>query len=351
MSLHLLQNFVKDFNPKLEESISNHLSLYPHPVVTDILSQVVPISSGGKRVRPYLTYLMDDSANQDINHPIYESIELIHLFALVHDDIMDECDTRRGELTVHAKARSSYGEQRPNKQKLISDSIAILAGDMIFSLSEERFNKSLASQAELANFQKAHQLFCELKQQVIYGQLLDLHLTSQSTATEQEVYDKTFYKTASYTIVKPMQIGCALAGRHNLLDFCHEFGQALGVGFQIQDDYINLAISEDITGKPQYSDVSEGQKTFFTTYLQDHADQSYLEYYQSLLDKKDLSKEEQDNLKNILSKSGALQAGKEEYEKLFDEAQMILEKNKSSLTDESYKGLHELVEYLKFRKK
>ncbi len=351
MSLPILSSFIHKFNPEYLREISSNLELYKHPDISKTLQQIVPIAEGGKRVRPYLTFLMDSSENESNHQPFYQAIELIHLFALIHDDIMDECDNRRGEPTIHCHSRQFYPNLPTAKNSRITESIAILAGDLVFSLAEKSFVNGIKKSTQKENALKAYEYFCMLKEEVIYGQLLDLHLSAQKEASHQEVYDKTFYKTASYTVIKPLQIGCILAGRDDLLDFCHEFGESLGVAFQIQDDYINLTVPEEITGKPQYSDVLEGQKTFFTVYLQGHEEKSHWEYYQSLLSNKELNKDQSTNLKSILTSSNALQAGLEEFTKLYSKAEDILESNKSNLSQDSYQGLKELVEYLKTRRK
>lgn len=349
MSLSSLKQFIQDFNPSLDETLAQHVKLYPHPQIQKAISQILPISRGGKRVRPYLVSLMDLEKNRVLHQPIYESLELIHLFALVHDDIMDECDMRRSEETIHSFARSLYPNLDDSKQSRITESIAILVGDIIFSLAEKQFISVFQKTKVTQILSKAYQYFCQLKEQVIYGQLLDLHLTSELTTTPGEVYDKTFYKTASYTVIKPMQIGAILSGRDDLLQFCHDFGEALGVAFQIQDDYLNLTQSEEVTGKPQFSDVLESQKTFFTVYLQEHSDQSYWQFYQSFHSHNKLTKAEQSSLFESLKASQALQVGREEYKKLFQKAEKILIKNQTKLTSESYHGLTELLDYLKNR--
>jgi geranylgeranyl diphosphate synthase type I len=350
MSLTHLKNFIQKFNPLLEETLSQHLNLYPHPQIQEAVAQVLPISRGGKRVRPYLANLMDSPQNHALHQPIYESLELIHLFALVHDDIMDECDTRRSEETIHSFTKKLYPNLDSSKQSRITESIAILVGDIIFSLAEKQFISVFKNSSDVQSLSTAYEYFCQLKEQVIYGQLLDLHLTSEQTATKDEVYDKTFYKTASYTVIKPMQIGCVLAGREDLLQFAHDFGTALGVAFQIQDDYINLTQPEEVTGKPQFSDVLEGQKTFFTVFLQEHSDQSYWRFYQSFQAHKSLTQEERDSLCLSLTDSQALEAGKQEFTGLFQAAETILQQNQAQLSPQSYLGLTELLAYLKNRK-
>jgi geranylgeranyl diphosphate synthase type I len=348
MELVHLKNFIKDFNPDFQSLLRKNLDNYPHPKVRQILSQIIPIAMGGKRVRPYLSYLMDSPENHATHTPIYQALELIHLFALIHDDIMDECDTRRGEQTIHAFAREIYQHQDATKQSRITESIAILAGDLIFSLAENQFFQAIQNSQTPQTIQ-AYPYFNKLKEEVIYGQLLDLHLTSEQTATQKEVYDKTFYKTASYTVIKPMQIGCLLAGNDSLLEFCHTFGEALGVAFQIQDDYINLTQPQEITGKPQFSDVLESQKTFFTVYLQDHKDKSHWRFYQSFHAHKELTNSEQVNLFNSLQESGALEAGLKRFTDLYYQAEQVLIQHKDKLQTQSYEGLIELLNYLKNR--
>lgn len=340
MSLQKLKDFNLRFTPEYLKQIETTIGSFSHPVIQDQLIQSAKIAEKGKKIRPFLTYIMDSTKS---NTPIYQSLELIHLFALVHDDIMDECDARRGQTTVHAHSRKFYPDQEKSKQTRITESIAILAGDLIFSLAEKRFQDSL-SDLPKEKWQEAYSYFNQLKEQVIYGQLLDLHLTSKQESTEKEVYDKTFYKTASYTIIKPMQIGCILADRQDLIQFCHEFGEPLGVAFQIQDDYLNLTQTEEETGKPQFTDILENQKTEF--FLQLQAMPEYLNQIKPFIGQQSLTKQQQSTLNTILEDSGVLQTGLAKFTKLYEQARQVLLENQSQLPVDTYQTLNELIDYL-----
>lgn len=343
MSLQKLKDFNLKFTPEYIKALEATMGSFSNEVIKAQLIQSLKIAKNGKKIRPFLVSLMDNPTNYDSHTPIYQSLELIHLFALVHDDIMDECNVRRGETTVHAHSRQFYPNQEPSKQSRITESIAILAGDMIFSFAEKRFQDVL-SFIEKEKWQRAYSYFNQLKEEVIYGQLLDLHLTSKNHASENEVYDKTFYKTASYTIIKPMQIGCILGDREDLIQFCHDFGEPLGVAFQIQDDYLNLTQTEEETGKPQFTDILENQKTEFFLELQANPD--HLSKIEPFINKESLSKEEQQELGQILKQSGVLQKGKSKFEQLYSQAQEVLEKNRSILPQETYETLQGLTDYL-----
>lgn len=343
MPLQNVKSFISYFNPKLDEVIQESMVLFDHEVINQILSQVLPISKGGKRIRPYLAYLMNSQAINETYQPIYESLELIHLFALIHDDIMDECDTRRGESTVQAYSRSYYPDQTPEKLSRITESIAILAGDLVFSLAEQRFQKSLQNLPKQTWIQ-AYEYFDELKRQVIYGQLLDLHLTSQVKVSAKDVEDKTFFKTASYTIIKPMQIGCILSGREDLLHFCEDFGRPLGLAFQIQDDYLNLTQPEEETGKPQFTDILENQKTEFFLELQKQPE--VFSEVSKFIGLESLSKDQTKALSNILQQSGVLEKGLKKFQNLYQQSLEVLDQNKANLPEEIYSALKDLTQYL-----
>lgn len=350
MDLFHLKSFISQFNPELDSYVRTEILKQKHPVISNYLSQILPLSQGGKRVRPYLCHLMDSPENYSQNLGIYLGLELIHLFALIHDDIMDECDTRRGEETVHSYTRKHLANLGDQKSKLVSESVAILAGDLVFSFAEKAFNSNIKHQSDPKVFIEAYDLFAQLKEEVIYGQLLDVYLSSQSEASEQDVYDKTFYKTASYTIIKPMQIGCILGGRSDLLDFCSAFGEKLGLGFQIQDDYFNLTLTEQQTGKPQYTDILENQKTVFTSYLSNHSDKTYKDEINSFIGKISLSESDKDTINTLLNQSGVLQYGKELFIDYFRQAEKLLEQQKNNLSENTYNGLQELLSYLLNRK-
>ena len=346
MKLENLSRFIQDYNPVLSEFLDKNSMMFDHNVISKILQKVKPLSEGGKRVRPYLSYLM--SSEQDLFKyiDVYLSLELIHLFALIHDDIMDECDTRRGTETIHAFAKKLSMDISDDRKNHMADSYAILVGDLVFSLAEKSFvNSSLKIQNQ-HKFLQAYDLFCGLKEEVIYGQMLDIYLSTQNQVTDKEVYDKTFYKTASYTVIKPMQIGVVLGDRLDLLDFCGDFGREMGLGFQIQDDYFNLMLPIEITGKPQFTDILENQKTVFTQFLQNHQDNSYFQEVSKFVGLKNFSTEQESHLQEILTKSGAIQHGLQLYNQHYEQAQKILNIQKSNLSNHSYQGLEELLKYL-----
>lgn len=343
MTLKTVRSFVANFNPQLDQVIQESMVLFDHEIINQILSQVSPIAQGGKRVRPYLAFLMNDSNSEETYQPIYQALELIHLFALIHDDIMDECDSRRGQTTIHTFSKTFYPGQSPEKLSRITESIAILAGDLVFSLAEQRFQESLSSLPK-DQWQKAYSYFDDMKRQVIYGQLLDLHLTSQTEANQKEVEDKTFYKTASYTMIKPMQVGCILSGRDDLLQFCEDFGRPLGLAFQIQDDYLNLTQPEEETGKPQFTDILENQKTEFFLEVQNQP--ALMNKVKKFIGLEKLSTDEISELTEILQESGVLEKGLNKFQKLYADALQVLEDNKLNLPNSTYEALKELTDYL-----
>lgn len=201
----------------------------------------------GKRIRPammYFGFLAAGGKNKKAALFASQSLEFGHTMALIHDDIIDQSDLRRGGPAVH---------------KILGQDAAILAGDLALNWAEEILDRS---DFPPQNKIKARQIFDLLKEEVILGQYLDVLAEKNKEITEKEILKILEYKTSRYTIVRPLQMGVALAGAnkktHNL---CLNYGLPLGIAFQIQDDILGIFGNQKQTGKPIDSDLKQGKKT------------------------------------------------------------------------------------------
>ncbi|HVM90401.1 MAG TPA: polyprenyl synthetase family protein, partial [Verrucomicrobiae bacterium] len=244
--------------------------------------------SGGKRVRPYLAWLAyrEAGGKKDVLE-ILAGLELFHAFALVHDDIMDRGMERHGVATTH---------------RLYGDGQAILLGDLLFNWAYELIAPT-----------PARDVFARMVDEVILGQMLDVDAVNRKKVSEQFLEEKMRLKTASYTFVRPMQFGVALAQgekrkAQRMMEFCERFGWPLGLAFQIQDDLLDLVGDAKTLGKRTMNDVSEGQKTVFS---------AGLERYKG----KKLSAKDRKDIRAYLEKSGNLARGIKRMKDAFDQAE------------------------------
>ena len=207
------------------------------------------ILSGGKRIRPILTYLSYASTNKDENINISPnlinvclSIELLHNFTLIHDDIMDSDDLRHGKKTIHKKW---------------NDSIAILSGDAMLSIALVNLDK-----IDVDNKQNIVSKFHDALVQVCEGQALDIMYQDKDNITVEE-YINMIDKKTGYMIGLSAELGALLANCDiEISDNLKRYGQLLGRGFQIQDDLLEIVSDSEKMGKSLDSDFKLNKKTY-----------------------------------------------------------------------------------------
>lgn len=255
-----------------------------YPVVAeagDVLSDFV--LSGGKRVRPLFVFagwqcgqggqggqggsIATPTPDDALVLRLGAAIELIQACALIHDDILDRSDTRRGHPTAHRRfeaihtARGFVGD--PEHYGI---SAAILLGDLALAWADDLVHgigpnpDGWAQQAPLPR--AVTLLWSQMRTEVLGGQLLDITNESSGDESVTAAYRVMEYKTAAYTVARPLQIGAALAGADRpLLDALHRIGIDLGVAFQLRDDVLGVFGDPAETGKPSGDDLIEGKRT------------------------------------------------------------------------------------------
>lgn len=186
--------------------------------------------------------------------------ELIHLFALVHDDIADQGLTRRHRPTYHIQLRDVYEDTH------MGDSQAILVGDLIYSWA--------VTQAFAIENINARLIIGEMIEKVIIGELLDVHYSYiESEVSADAIAIKDDLKSGQYTFTAPMLLGSTLAGANSeTLDAVREIGTIVGVAFQMRDDLLDWLPDDD--GKTKFSDIHEGNQTVVWSYLLAHVTQT-----------------------------------------------------------------------------
>ena len=213
-------------------------SASPVHVITDIATYL--IAGGGKRIRPLLLLLSAKALGSSSNSRIRLGavVEMLHTATLVHDDIIDEADTRRG---------------RPSSNTTWGNSKCVLAGDWLYM---QAFQAALQERSF-----HVLDLLISLTQQMVEGELLQMQKLGH-LINEEEYFDLIYRKTACLFKVS-MQLGAAVADDRKL-DWDQpmgEYGRNLGLAFQIVDDVLDLTASEEVLGKPVASDLREGKAT------------------------------------------------------------------------------------------
>jgi octaprenyl-diphosphate synthase len=217
----------------------------PVEVVTEIATYLM--AGGGKRIRPLLLLLSAKAlgCTSESRIRLGAVVEMLHTATLVHDDIIDEADTRRG---------------RPSSNTTWGNAKCVLAGDWLYM-------QSFQTALEERNF-RVLDLLISLTQQMVEGELLQMEKLGH-LINEEEYFDLIYRKTACLFKVS-MQLGAAISDEspqitdEALPDFDQqmgEYGRNLGLAFQIVDDVLDLTATEDVLGKPAASDLREGKAT------------------------------------------------------------------------------------------
>jgi geranylgeranyl diphosphate synthase, type I len=255
------------------------------------------VTSGGKRLRPafcYWGYRAAGGANEDAISRCAASLELLHTFAVVHDDIMDASDERRGQPAVHTR----HGQN-----------VAILVGDLALVLADDLF---MTCGFEAEDIARAFSVYSEMRQQVIAGQFLDVTSVELPSITQEQARLIANMKSGAYSVEKPLIVGATLArASDELIQALCAFGQPLGEAFQLRDDLLGVFGDPADVGKPVGADIREGKRNLLFAKTIGSLSPSERERFVSRWGDEDLTMQEIDELRNIVAASGA-RAGTEE---------------------------------------
>ncbi|MFO0676054.1 MAG: polyprenyl synthetase family protein [Polyangiaceae bacterium] len=178
------------------------------------------------------------------------ALEFLQVYMLVHDDWMDGDELRRDGPSVHADLRRAFGDTA------LGDASAILAGDFASALAQRLLGSVRVDGARLL---RAQAEFARIQEDVVFGQLLDMHAGAADAASVERMHQ---LKTGSYTVRGPLAMGALLAGAsESALRSLERFAEPLGVAFQLRDDLLGAFGSSERTGKPSGSDFRQGKRT------------------------------------------------------------------------------------------
>jgi len=212
------------------------------------------VDAGGKRLRPCMLLMATEAVGGDpqIAVPAAVSIELVHNFTLIHDDIMDNAETRRGRPAVHVEW---------------DESGAILAGDTLYS---KAFEIIASTKADPANLVAAMDMLAKTCAAICEGQWLDLEFEMRDKVSEYEYLEMVEKKTG-VLYAAAAWMGAKLVGApDDQLEALEQFGRVVGMGFQIQDDVLDLTAPMEVLGKPRGGDLAEGKKTLIMIHAMSH---------------------------------------------------------------------------------
>ena len=296
--------------------------------LTDLLGAVRGLMVGGKRLRAAFclwgaraatgglpsagTHLSDETPPGPGVIEAAAALEMFHLGALVHDDVMDRSALRRGVPTVHrsfADLHRSSGSA--GDADAFGDSVAVLVGDLCFTWADDlldRAARSCAAAGRAATGVQARVVWERMRTQTLAGQFLDLVAQSRPDTTASAATAVLHYKSAKYTVEHPLVLGGALAeAPPALLDDYAAFGLRVGEAFQLRDDVLGVFGESAVTGKSTYDDVREGKRTVLVAYAEEAATPEQLGMLRRHLGDEELDAEGLAVVRTLLTDTGALE--------------------------------------------
>jgi geranylgeranyl diphosphate synthase, type I len=332
-----IKKTLTDFREKIDGEIEEYLDEVIKEAkkkdifIADTLRYVKKfLLAGGKRLRPafmYYGYLAAGGKEKEKILKASVSVELIHAYLLIHDDIIDN-DCRRHNIdTVNYRyqkiAKKIPGVHSPES---FGNSMAIIIGDMVCALGNERIFRSGFEAKLVIEALKKLQGIVSL---TVIGQSQDMNLGFKPKATEKNVLDMYENKTARYTIEGPLHLGAALSNASQvLLDSLSAYSIPVGIAFQIQDDILGIFGSEKKLGKPVGSDIEEGKKTLLVIKALENGTEKQRSRLKNILGKRQLRQEEIEEFRQIIIATGALQFAQEKAKKLIDQGRTAIENKK-----------------------
>ncbi|MEA2826813.1 MAG: geranylgeranyl diphosphate synthase, type [Actinomycetota bacterium] len=294
------------------------------------------VLAGGKRLRPAFCHWAFTGAGGDPTDRMVvdagAALELLHTFALIHDDIMDGSPTRRAMDTIHVQFEARHGLAGwRGEGRRFGEGVAILAGDLAFVYAD----RMLAGACRAAI-----DVFTELRIEVNVGQYLDLVGTARGRVAEDAARRICRFKSGKYTIERPLHLGAALAGRMpELGGALSAYGLPLGEAFQLRDDLLGVFGDETVTGKPVGEDLREGKPTVLYALAAEAAGGpgTALDRYGA----DDLTDDEIVALQEILVDTGAVKQLETRIDALVESAVEALEQ--APLAEEAVAALAELA--------
>ncbi|MEJ3750153.1 polyprenyl synthetase family protein [Actinomycetes bacterium KLBMP 9797] len=278
----------------------------PDPCIPPLVDVIREFLAGGKRLRPMFCYAGWTMAGGDpASKAIVQAgagLELFHSFALIHDDIMDASDSRRGRPTVHrVLASRSPGRGEALDAARFGTSAAILVGDLCMVWSDELMRVNVAPHRT----RRARPFLTAMRTELMAGQYLDICADSPADPLDR-AWRVIRHKTAAYTVERPLQIGAALAGGDDrLLAFCTAYGRPLGEAFQLRDDLLGVFGDAALTGKSNLDDLRDGKRTVLILLTYQRATPAQRAVLRRLHGRATLDQAGADEIRSIIRATGA----------------------------------------------
>lgn len=287
---------------------------------------------GGKRLRPVLFIIGYLGHTKKPAAGLYTcalSIEFLHDYMLVHDDIIDKSDTRRGKPAMHKALDNHLKKYR--RIKFNGQDLAIVAGDVIYAVSIHSF---LSIKEDPYRKEAALRKFIEAAIYTGSGEFIELVCGAKNIKdiSKEEIFRVYDYKTACYTFAAPLAMGAILAGASKSeSERLFRYGIYLGRAFQIKDDILGMFGQENKIGKSMLTDLREAKKTFLIWLAYNISGSIIKKEIRKILAKPDAGKNDLLRMRDIMTSSGALESAKNEIQQLIKRSQRELARSTMSI--------------------
>ncbi len=258
-----------DLRPRVQKAVDDFISTQREILdgVSDdldpLVEAVTDLLSGGKRLRPafcWWGYRGAGGADTEEALRAAAALEFLQACALIHDDVMDGSDTRRGMPSAHHRfAMLHRGSEWLGSPEAFGVGAAILLGDLCLSWADELL---LTSGVPAEHLKAAKRVYDEMRTELMAGQYLDLLEQARGGGSVERAMRVVRFKSAKYTIERPLHMGAALAGANaDVMAAYSGYGLPLGEAFQLRDDVLGVFGDPGETGKPAGDDLREGKRT------------------------------------------------------------------------------------------
>ncbi len=303
------------------------------------------VELGGKRLRPSFCYWACVGAGGDgEDEHLWTSLlglELLHSFALIHDDVMDSSEIRRGEPTLHMRfARMHGGATWSGDAHQFGEAAAVLVGDLAFALADRLFEGAS---------REVRAIFDDLKVEVNLGQYLDILGSAIDAQDISLVEQVAVFKSGKYTVERPMHIGAALAGRFvELSGPISRFALPLGLAFQLRDDLLGVFGDTSETMKPVGDDLREGKATLLITMVRKNLPADERVRFESRFGRRDATEHDIGLLQEVIAATSAPAQIERRVADLRDEALGALKD--LALSSEAKEALTQMADFVAERR-
>ncbi|GAA0358814.1 polyprenyl synthetase family protein [Microbispora corallina] len=319
----------QEVDRSLREFLDRQRPMFGDPHLAALLSAATDFLAGGKRLRPAFCYWGWRAAGGGEEPGLYAaaaSLELLQASALVHDDVMDASDVRRGMPSAHRRFERMHADAGwHGSAGQFGEGAAVLLGNLLLVWSGQMWRGSGLDPRALAAAQPVHD---HMLTELMCGQYLDLLEQARGENTFDSALRVALYKSGKYSVEQPLRLGLVLAARSRdpwIDRLCAQYGQQVGIAFQLRDDVLGVFGDPAETGKPAGDDLREGKRTMLIARTLAEASPAQAAAVRDLLGDPALDEQGVERLRTVIEETGALAACEGMIKRYLEEALAALD--------------------------